>query len=112
MQGQGEIRFVVSEGRRQAAVKVYDIAGRLVRDLGTHEVGIGTHAIPWDGRTDSGTLAGNGMYFIRLTTDQEAVALALGAIWLAARPPSDKRTYGWYRAEILAATINSVIRAT
>jgi cobalt-zinc-cadmium efflux system protein len=41
--------------------------------------------------------------------DVAGVALAMGAIWLAARPPSDTRTYGWYRAEILAATINSVV---
>ena len=44
-----------------------------------------------------------------VASDVAGVALALGAIWLAARPPSDKRTYGWYRAEILAATINSVM---
>ena len=44
-----------------------------------------------------------------VASDVAGVALALGAIWLASRPPSDSRTYGWYRAEILAATINSVI---
>ena len=44
-----------------------------------------------------------------VASDVAGVALAMGAIWLASRPPSDTRTYGWYRAEILAATINSVI---
>ncbi len=42
-------------------------------------------------------------------TDVVGVALALGAIWVAARPATDRRTYGWYRAEILAAVINAVI---
>ena len=44
-----------------------------------------------------------------VASDVAGVALAMGAIWLAARPASDTRTFGWYRAEVLAATINSVI---
>ncbi len=44
-----------------------------------------------------------------MASDVAGVGLALGAIWLASRPPSDNRTYGWYRAEILAATINAVV---
>jgi cobalt-zinc-cadmium efflux system protein len=44
-----------------------------------------------------------------VASDVAGVALALGAIWLASRPASDSRTYGWYRAEILAATINAVV---
>jgi cobalt-zinc-cadmium efflux system protein len=42
-------------------------------------------------------------------TDVAGIALALGAIWVAARPPSDARTFGWYRAEILAAVINALV---
>ncbi len=42
-------------------------------------------------------------------TDVAGIALALGAIWLAGRPASHARTFGWYRAEILAAAINAVI---
>jgi len=42
-------------------------------------------------------------------TDVAGVALALGAIWMASRPPSEARTFGWYRAEILAAAVNAVI---
>lgn len=42
-------------------------------------------------------------------TDVAGTGLALGAIWLAARPATDARTFGWYRAEILAAAINAVI---
>jgi cobalt-zinc-cadmium efflux system protein len=38
--------------------------------------------------------------------DAAALALALGAIQLAARPGSRRRTFGWYRAEILAALLN------
>jgi cobalt-zinc-cadmium efflux system protein len=42
-------------------------------------------------------------------TDVAGTGLALGAIWLAGRPATDTRTFGWYRAEILAAAINAVI---
>ena len=42
-------------------------------------------------------------------TDVAGIGLALGAIWVAARPASDARSFGWYRAEILAAAINAVL---
>ncbi len=38
--------------------------------------------------------------------DASAILLALGAIWLAGRPGGRQRTFGWYRAEIIAATLN------
>jgi len=42
-------------------------------------------------------------------TDVAGIALALGAIWVASRPASDARSFGWYRAEILAAAVNAVL---
>ena len=36
-------------------------------------------------------------------------SLALAAIWLAARPATGKRTFGFYRFEILAAVLNAVL---
>lgn len=42
-------------------------------------------------------------------TDVAGVTLALGAIWIAARPASDRRTFGWYRIEILAAALNAIL---
>ncbi|MBM2620897.1 cation transporter [Actinoplanes sp. LDG1-06] len=41
--------------------------------------------------------------------DAGGVALALGATLLAARPASGRRTFGWARAEILAAAVNGLI---
>jgi cobalt-zinc-cadmium efflux system protein len=43
--------------------------------------------------------------------DAGGVALALGAALLAARPASGRRTFGWARAEILAAAINGLVLA-
>lgn len=43
--------------------------------------------------------------------DAGGVALALGATVLAARPASGRRTFGWARAEILAAAVNGLVLA-
>ena len=42
-------------------------------------------------------------------TDVAGISLALVAIWVAGRAPSPARTYGWYRAEVLAAVANALI---
>ncbi len=42
-------------------------------------------------------------------TDAAGLALALFAIWVAARPPTPAKTYGYYRAEILAALVNALV---
>ncbi len=41
-----------------------------------------------------------------MLTDAAALGLALVAAWLSVRPPDDKRTFGYRRAEVLAAQIN------
>src|SRR5438105_1249600 len=44
-----------------------------------------------------------------MLTDVGGLALALFAIWIAARPPTPAKTYGYYRAEILAALVNALL---
>jgi cobalt-zinc-cadmium efflux system protein len=41
--------------------------------------------------------------------DAAGIALALGAVWFAARPATPQRTFGYYRLEILAAVGNAVL---
>lgn len=41
--------------------------------------------------------------------DAGGVALALGATLLAARPVTARRTFGWARAEVLAAAVNALV---
>ena len=43
-----------------------------------------------------------------MLADGGALALALGAAWLAGRPATVERSFGWRRAEILAALANGV----
>jgi cobalt-zinc-cadmium efflux system protein len=42
-------------------------------------------------------------------TDVAALGLALFALWVAGRPASDNKTFGYVRAEILAALVNGVV---
>lgn len=42
-----------------------------------------------------------------MLTDAAALALALGAGWLATRPATDRRSFGFARAEVLAAAVNA-----
>ncbi|MGP1673689.1 MAG: cation diffusion facilitator family transporter [Candidatus Limnocylindrales bacterium] len=44
-----------------------------------------------------------------LFSDVVGIGLALGAIWVGARPASSGRTFGYLRAEILAALVNAVL---
>lgn len=46
-----------------------------------------------------------------MLSDVAALALSLGAIWMAEKPPTPQRTYGYYRMEILAALVNAVMLA-
>ena len=43
-----------------------------------------------------------------MLTDVAALTLTLAAIWFASRPATSKKTYGYYRYEILAAFINGI----
>ena len=44
-----------------------------------------------------------------MATDAAGIGLSLLAVWFAGRPSSDARTFGYQRAEILAAVINAVL---
>ena len=41
-------------------------------------------------------------------TDVAALSLSLFALWVASRPPSESKTFGYHRAEILAALVNGL----
>ena len=43
-----------------------------------------------------------------MLTDVAALTLTLFAFWFAARPATEKKTYGYYRLEILAAFVNGI----
>jgi cobalt-zinc-cadmium efflux system protein len=44
-----------------------------------------------------------------MLTDSSALGLAAAAAWLAQRPPSMRHSYGFARAEVMAALVNSLL---
>lgn len=54
---------------------------------------------------DSLTLLADAAHML---TDSASLGLALLAAWLAARPPDQKRTYGYHRTEVLGALANGL----
>jgi cobalt-zinc-cadmium efflux system protein len=44
-----------------------------------------------------------------MLTDISALALSLLALWFAGKPADQKKTYGYYRMEILSALVNGVL---
>jgi hypothetical protein len=64
--GETRVTFALPEPRRSATVRVYDLAGRLVRTLWDGPCEEGPRSLIWDGRNDSGDRVGSGVYFISL----------------------------------------------
>jgi hypothetical protein len=46
--------------------RVYDVAGRLVRNLAAGPMGAGSHRLVWDGLSDEGRPAASGVYLLRV----------------------------------------------
>src|SRR6185437_13982946 len=44
-----------------------------------------------------------------MATDAAAIGLSLLAVWFASRAPNDARTFGFQRAEIIAAVLNATL---
>jgi flagellar hook assembly protein FlgD len=47
----------------EVAIRVYDVAGKLVRTLVDGSVEPGRYAVTWDGTSDGGESVGSGVYF-------------------------------------------------
>jgi len=68
-----EIRFSVPR-TSEVSLKVYDLAGRVVRTLVAGELAGGEHTAVWRGEDDAGERAPSGLYVYRLTADGTTVA--------------------------------------
>jgi parallel beta-helix repeat protein len=76
------IHLAVAETTRPLTVEIFDVTGRLVRDLGGFDLAAGSQEVAWDGRDDRGQLVDGGIYFIRIA---EAGKAAEGAKVLVVR---------------------------
>ncbi len=59
------IRFSLGESG-PVSVRVYDVGGRLVRDLVSEVFAAGEHVIQWSGKSNSGLVVSSGLYFCTL----------------------------------------------
>ena len=62
----GQISFVLSRDS-DTNLRIYDVAGRLMRDFGKKRGSIGVNGVQWDGTDAFGKPVKSGIYFLRLT---------------------------------------------
>jgi gliding motility-associated-like protein len=71
------------ESRRQIRLRIYDLSGRLVRQIAAN-TGSGSFAQTWNGRDEKGALVPPGMYLYQLDWDtDEGREVANGAVGVA-----------------------------
>jgi flagellar hook assembly protein FlgD len=52
-------------------LRVYDLKGRLVRELESGQRGVGVHEVTWDGTDASSRAAASGVYLAEVVVDGE-----------------------------------------
>ncbi len=56
---------------REVEVRIYDMLGRLTRQIERREQSAGWHEVAWDGRDESGKLVTSGIYFLALQAGEQ-----------------------------------------
>jgi len=65
----GRFHILVNiEGNEPVSVKIYDITGKLIRNVASNTAVVDNRIFEWDGTTGSGDVAAQGIYFIRVST--------------------------------------------
>jgi hypothetical protein len=59
------LTYSVPNDNQRVEIGVYNVAGRLVRNLVSSSQGSGQYEISWDGRDNSGSRVSHGVYFVR-----------------------------------------------
>jgi hypothetical protein len=68
------ISFQVDSDYAQVELTVFDMLGRNVRTLTSGALGRGQHVQQWDGRDNTGHIAGNGSYLVQLRVGDQQTA--------------------------------------
>lgn len=50
---------------------IFNINGQLIRHLNEDNFGAGIHSVRWDGRDNSGKVVASGIYFVRMTSENQ-----------------------------------------
>lgn len=65
-----EIVFATT-GQEAIGIRIFDLGGRLVADLGQRQYGPGQHAMTWAGRNDAGRKVPSGVYLYQVSGARE-----------------------------------------
>jgi hypothetical protein len=74
------ISFTLGAGDAPCTLRLYTVAGQLVRSLLPASPGPGPHTALWDGRDDGGRRCTSGVYLARLATGGEAATVKLDMV--------------------------------
>jgi ferredoxin len=77
--GTAIILNAVSDGK-PVEVRVYDVRGRLVRQLSSIAAACGPHTVRWDGRDGAGRPVASGRYLVRATVDGRSLFQPLSVV--------------------------------
>jgi hypothetical protein len=62
-------------GKSNVSVNIIDLQGRIVKQLVQQDKPAGHYTINWDARNDNGLIVSNGVYFVRVETNNKVFAL-------------------------------------
>ena len=66
------IQFTNGTENGRVTLQIFDVTGRLVKNLVDGKLGAGVHEVTWDGSFEDGSSAPSGMYFYKMTGDNGA----------------------------------------
>jgi len=74
------IRYQTAKDGTPISVRVYNLAGQLVKTLASGTVGAGDHSVAWDGRDEQGRMVSAGVYFVRLNIGGQAATARIAVL--------------------------------
>lgn len=73
--GATEVTFRAPPSSRPVPVRIFDVQGRLVREMVSRVRSDGLHHLVWDGRDAIGREVARGAYFIRIESEERPANL-------------------------------------
>jgi flagellar hook assembly protein FlgD len=69
--GMTQMAYSVTKDQDRVSIKVYDVAGRMVKALVDGSQAAGVYSVSWNGKDEQGTTLRPGMYFVQVRIGSE-----------------------------------------